>query len=302
MSYVVFCLITTTYVLQMDRMWQPDISYMVGNDAEGFSTFIIELRRLVTDHPRCRDLVADHPDLSSTSNNKVLRKVNMQEVNLTYPDTRRIQPESLFHIKLEAEAEEGVEETSSIILVMRCDNLDVIGFINMQDRRPFCYEPDSRRVLPAEYISRLLQWWGYYGRDRKQILGPARLGKTFMAEAVRELSRFTGTEEAKRSLVGLMIMVCDSARMEPVREAMAGGWNKGGTELTEQLNNYDSRNLWKVISGALLDWRDHAYQGWPQNSSTLESMGITSTDDALKLVPLVLNHPDRIYARLRPLY
>ena len=289
MSYVVFCLITTTYVLQMDRMWQPDISYMVGNDAEGFSTFIIELRRLVTDHPRCRDLVADHPDLSSTSNNKVLRNV------LKDPDTHRIQPESLFHIKLEAEAEEGVEETSSIILVMRCDNLDVIGFINMQDRRPFCYEPDSRRVLPAEYISRLLQWWGYYGRDRKQILGPARLGKTFMAEAVRELSRFTDrgpSEEAKRSLVGLMIMVCDSARMEPVREAMAGGWNKGRTAFTEQVKKH--RWMWPAISGALLDWRDHAYQGrWPQNR-TLESIGIMSPEDALKLVPLVLNDRDRI--------
>jgi len=294
MSYVVFCLITTTYVLQMDRMWQPDISYMVGNDAEGFSTFIIELRRLVTDHPRCRDLVADHPDLSSTSNNKVLRNV------LKDPDTHRIQPESLFHIKLEAEAEEGVEETSSIILVMRCDNLDVIGFINMQDRA-CCYEPGSRRVLPEEYSSKLLQWWDYV-RDREQILGPARLGKTFMAEAVRELSHFTGrgSEEAKRSLVGLMIMVCDSARMEPVREAMAGGWNKGGTELTEQLHKYN-RCGWPVISGALLDWRDHAYQGWPE-SSTLESMGITSADDALKLVPLVLNDPDRIYARRRPPY
>ncbi|XP_066336712.1 uncharacterized protein [Miscanthus floridulus] len=276
------------------RMWQPDICYMVGNDAEGFSTFIIELRRLVTDHPRCRDLVADHPDLSSTSNNKVLQRE--EDEYLTDPDTHLIPPEILFHIKLEAEAEEGVEETSSIILVMRCDNLDVIGFINMQDRRAFCYEPDSRRVLPREYSSKILQWWGYYGRDREQILGPARLGKTFMAEAVRELSRFTyrgASEEAKRSLMGLMIMVCDSARMEPVREAMAGVWNKGGTELTEQLNNYDSRNLWKVISGALLDWRDHAYQGWPQNS-TLQSMGITSADDALKLVPLVFNDPDRI--------
>jgi len=190
MSYVVFCLITTTYVLQMDRMWQPDISYMVGNDAEGFSTFIIELRRLVTEHPRCRDLVADHPDLSSTSNNKVLRNV------LKDPDTHRIQPESLFHIKLEAEAEEGVEETSSIILVMRCDNLDVIGFIKMQGRRAFSYEPGSRPELSGEYSSKLLQWWNY-GRDRElpgeysskyyereQILGPTRLSKTFMAEAV----------------------------------------------------------------------------------------------------------------------
>jgi len=277
----------------MDRMWQPDISYMVGNDAEGFSTFIIELRRLVTDHPRCRDLVAGHPDLSSTSNNKVLRKVND-------PDTHRIQPESLFHIKLEAEAEEGVEETSSIILVMRCDNLDVIGFINMQGRRACCYEPGSHRELPGGFYSKLLQWWDH-GRDREPAAAGARLGKTFMAEAVRELSRFTDrgpSEEAKRSLVGLMIMVCDSARMEPVREAMAGGW-KHGTELTEQLNNY--RGNWLEISGALLDWRDHAYQGWPENS-TLESIGIMSPEDALKLVPLVRNHPDRIFARRRPPY
>jgi len=166
----------------------------------------------------------------------------------------------------------------------------------MQDSRAFCYEPRSLWELPREYRSKILEWgWGYYGRDREQILGPARLGKTFMAEAVRELSRFTDrgpSEEAKRSLVGLMIMVCDSARMEPVREAMAGGWNKGGTELTEQLNNYDSQN-WKVISRAQLDWRDHAYQGWPENS-TLESMGITSADDALKAVSLVFNDPDRI--------
>ena len=167
MSYVVFCLITTTYVLQMDRMWQPDISYMVGNDAEGFSTFIIELRRLVTDHPRCRDLVADHPDLSSTSNNKVLRKVKD-------PDTHRIQPESLFHIKLEAEAEEGVEETSSIILVMRCDNLDVIGFINMQDRRACCYEPGSHRELPGGFYSKLLQWWDHGSEAGQDLHGGSR--------------------------------------------------------------------------------------------------------------------------------
>ena len=162
MSYVVFCLITTTYVLQMDRMWQPDISYMVGNDAEGFSTFIIELRRLVTDHPRCRDLVADHPDLSSTSNNKVLQY------------SHRIQPESLFHIKLEAEAEEGVEETPSIILVMRCDNLDVIGFINMQDRRAFCYEPGSHRELPGGFYSKLLQWWDHGSEAGQDLHGGSR--------------------------------------------------------------------------------------------------------------------------------
>ncbi|CAD6255288.1 unnamed protein product [Miscanthus lutarioriparius] len=219
---------------KMDTIWQPDISYMVGNDAEGFSTFIIELRRLVTDHPRCRDLVADHPDLSSTSNNKVLRKV-----------TDRIQPESLFHIKLEAEAEEGVEETSSIILVMRI------------------VEPSATSLA-------------FVGSSQENIVQNFYSGGR-------------GSVEAKRSLVGLMIMVCDSAGMEPVREAIAGGWNEGRTAFTEQ---FKYRLMWPVISRVLLDWRDHAYQGWPQNR-TLESMGFTSPEDALKLVPLVFNDRDR---------
>ena len=115
---------------------------------------------------------------------------------------------------------------------------------------------------------------------------------------MRELSRFTGSEDAKRSLVGLMIMVCDSARMNPVLQAIAGGWNNG-TKFTKELMDYIKNG--PVISRALLDWRDHAYQGWPQHR-TLESIGIMSPEDALKLVPLVLNDPDRICARRRPPY
>jgi len=176
---------------------------------------------------------------------------------------------------------------------MRYDNLEVIGFINLQDDRAYCYS--SCWEFPREYGPASPRWFKYYRREEiKNLLGPARLGKTFLAEAVRELSRLKDkepSEEAKRSLVGLMIIIRDSARMEPVRKAMAGGWDNG-TELTKQLSNYNKRN-WEVISRALLDWRDHAYEGWPQNTE-LESMGITSADDALKVVSLVFNAKDRI--------
>ena len=118
---------------------------------------------------------------------------------------------------------------------------------------------------------------------------------------MRELSRLDpdpkvwmgsgGRDNPGRALLGLIVMVCDSARMNPVLQAIAGGWNNG-TKFTKELMDYIKN--WPVISRTtLLDWRDHAYHGWPQNR-TLESIGIMSPEDALKLVPLVFNDPDRI--------
>jgi len=100
-------------------------------------------------------------------------------------------------------------------------------------------------------------------------------------------------DNTDRALLGLMVMVCDSARIEPVCDTIARNWDNG-TELTKQLRDY--RWNWPVISGALLDWRDHAYQGWPENTK-LESIGITSPEDALKVAPLVFNDQDRICTR-----
>ena len=97
---------------------------------------------------------------------------------------------------------------------------------------------------------------------------------------MRELSRLDpdpkvwmgsgGRDNPGRALLGLIVMVCDSARMNPVLQAIAGGWNNG-TKFTKELMDYIKN--WPVISRTLLDWRDHAYQGWPQNR-TLESIGI----------------------------
>jgi hypothetical protein len=272
--------------MEFDRQpRQPDISYKVGDDAEGFSRFITELRRLVTEHPRCKDLMADHPELSSTPNHPVLR--NGRRI------TRRIKPERLFHIKLEAG--EGVK-TSSITLFMRDDNLDVIGFIN---KNGHCYELADGQTstvsqqLPSEYEPKFLRW----GLDcRNWVLDTTRLGNNFAADAVRVLSSFPDVADGdnpRLALLGLSVMVCNSARMNPVHDAIARGWKHGTTVLTKQLMD-NRRSYWLEISAALLDWRDHAYQGWPQNGE-LEKIGIRSPEDALKVVPLVFNDEDRIY-------
>jgi len=109
---------------------QPDISYTIGDDGEGFSTFITELRRLVADHPLCKDLMADHPELSSTRNHPVL----CSRHGGVKGEPEVVQYDRLFHMKLQA-VDEGVEETSSITLVMRNGNLDVIGRLHEPERR-----------------------------------------------------------------------------------------------------------------------------------------------------------------------
>jgi hypothetical protein len=266
---------------------EPDISYIVGDDAEGFNSFVTELRTLVAEQPRCKDLMADHPELSSTRNHHpVLPKVRVirEEYRLYIKPAER-----LFRIKLEVV--DAVNKTSWITLLMRGDNLDVIGFINQNG---VCYElgnPGSQQLPPPlGYESKCLGW---VDADEAEEVGPAKLRKDFAKAAVQCLSGFADVgppNNAKRSLFGLKIVICDSARMEPVREAIAAGWNKGGTAFTKQLQN--CTRMWPVVSRALLDWMDRGYEGW----TTLEPMGITSSEAARKTAPLVFNDYDRICA------
>jgi hypothetical protein len=91
---------------------EPDISYIVGDDAEGFNRFVTELRTLAAEQPRCKDLMADHPDLSSTRNHHpVLPKVRVIREEYRF----YIKPaERLFRIKLEVV--DAVNKTSWITL------------------------------------------------------------------------------------------------------------------------------------------------------------------------------------------
>ncbi|XP_066341261.1 60 kDa jasmonate-induced protein-like [Miscanthus floridulus] len=121
-------------------------------------------------------------------------------------------------------------------------------------------------------------------------LNSERLGKTSAVNAVRVLSRFSegnllsanGEAEARLALVRLMVMICDSARMNPVLDAIAGGWNNG-TGFTKQLMDYI--RYWDRISTALQDWRDSSYRTWEKDDK-LEGIRIKSPEDALDVVHL----------------
>ena len=94
-------------------------------------------------------------------------------------------------------------------------------------------------------------------------LNSKRLGKTFAAEAVHVLSRFDDSaissrgwiigkpeKKARLAVVGLMVMICDSARIKPVHDAIARDWNNSGAKLTKQLMYYAQN--WLLILSALV--------------------------------------------------
>ena len=168
------------------------------------------------------------------------------------------------------------KETTSITLVMRDDNVDVVGFINQNgDRR---YEFGYRRtMLPAEPNSVLLGWGNSYKsilgvRKEKEVmdrLTSANLGKIFAKDAVHVLSRFTNVADGdnpRLELVGLMFMVSESAKMNPVHDAITRGWDTGKGFTKELMTKY----VWKYVemSRRLRHWKKGRY-AQPQPDSEL---------------------------------
>lgn len=99
-----------------------------------------------------------------------------------------------------------------------------------------------------------------------------------------------GDDNLKLALVGLMVMICGSARINPVHDAIVHGW-KNGTGLSEKQMGYIEK--WPEMSRALLEWKDCIYEGWPRNLQ-LQNIGIDSPDNALDKVHLVRNDPERL--------
>ena len=203
------------------------VTYTIG-DHRSFTEFIKDLRVILANHQDREDICDRHvdPNISSSQEHPLLPKPHAE------------QPVRWIHIKLQVV--EGEESSSSATLLMTDDNVDVIGFIKQSG---VCYDfadrnRSGRRMLPPKYKSVLLGW----GNSYKSILGvgkeeevmdrltSANLGKNFATQAVGLLSRFDPNEVAdvynsRRAVVGLMFMVSESARMNPVRDAIARGWD-----------------------------------------------------------------------------
>jgi len=235
------------------------VTYTIG-DHRSFTEFIKDLRGILADHQDREDICDRHmdPNLSGSRKHPLLPKPRVE------------QPVRWIRIKLQVV--EGEESSSSATLLMRDDNVDVIGFINQSG---VCYDfadqnRSCRRMLPPKYKSVLLGW----GNSYKSILGvrkeeevmdrlmSANLGKNFATQAVGLLSRFdpnvvADVHNSRRAVVGLMFMVSESARMNPVRDAIARGWDTG-TGFTKQLmTDY----VWKYaeMSRRLRHWKRGHY-------------------------------------------
>ncbi|XP_066339361.1 uncharacterized protein [Miscanthus floridulus] len=260
----------------------PELVYTIGDDEMSYIRFIMAVRRIVADHQHCGDILDAHPDsnLRSTRQHPLLPN--------HYWDKRWL------YVKLQVAG----EETSTIIIAIKSYDLVVLGFNNQNE--DYWYSTTGWIALSGSIREKQLSWGSTYDRilqvsttDWEKVvdkLNSERLGKTSAVNAVRVLSRFStrnpvsanGEAEARLALVRLMVMICDSARMNPVLDAIASGWNNG-TGFTKQLMDYI--RYWDLISTVLRYWRDSSYRTW-EKDDYLEAIGIKSPEDALDVVHL----------------
>jgi hypothetical protein len=253
-------------IIVKDKLLQP-----TEIERTDFTGFIGALRGILADHLDHEDICDRHEDtnLSSFKTHPLLAKPLADQ-----------QPARWIHIRLQVVNEQG---TSSTTLVLRDDNVDVIGFRN---NKGDWYELGNRRMLPPEYRSKLLDW----GNSYKSIL-PARnaeeamdrltsvnLGKSFAEDAVRVLWRFPDvahSDSPSLAVVGLMFIVSESVKLNPVHDAIADGWKDTSARLTKQLMTV---HVWRYVemSRRLRHWKKgHYYAAQP--------------DSELRAIYLVLN-------------
>jgi hypothetical protein len=255
-----------------------EVVYTIGDELS-FVSFIMDLRRKLADHQDHEDILDGYGllNLSSSREHPVLAK------------QRPVQPARWFHIKLQVV--EG-KKTSWTTLLMRDDNLYVHGFINQQG---VCYQlRDGQQnawtnILPNTYSPIQLYWGINYrsiletrtSHDAADILAGAHLGRHFARKAVRRLSsprhpddEAPGMMSARLALSGLILMVCESARMNPLLDFFVRVWS-GGTRFTEELmDRYVSK--YADMSSELMTWKS----GWYAKSHPIKE---------LQAVYLVLN-------------
>ena len=129
-----------------------------------------------------------------------------------------------------------------------------------------------------------------------------RLDKGFARKAVRTLSRYPVVEDEcpRLALAGLSIMVCESARLNPVHKHIEKGWDGSVTGCSKQIMQYVKRS--DLISRSLLIWKASGYPRLPEanhdgpdehilqrvyQNSDLRRMEIGCPHQALDLVHLV---------------
>uniref|UniRef100_A0A8I6XSU5 RRM domain-containing protein n=1 Tax=Hordeum vulgare subsp. vulgare TaxID=112509 RepID=A0A8I6XSU5_HORVV len=279
---------------------EPDVVFIIG-DKKKFTSSIEELRDVLADHPDPEDV------LDGYTGEEPLDTIGDHRVLACRPPPFGQTPRWI-HVKLqvvdgeerkEERKEVNAAETSSMTLALRDDECYGVGFMN---RNGVWYDLGLRggdKQLPPEYYSVLLDWGYHLCSDVPEYevisksLGTIWLGKVSAMAAVRTLSRYPDVEEDAKPMLALtvlLIMICESARFNPIFRSIKAGWDTG-LESTKQL--FDYARSWRQISVDLLCWKDNGHNSkerWPQYSA----MGINCPIDALSTVCLVFNSDLRI--------
>jgi hypothetical protein len=242
--------------------------YTIGDDVMSYTEFIMTLRRILADHPDREDILDGHDllNLCSTQEHPLLAKMRSVQQGARW-----------LHVRLQV-AED--EQMLSATLVMRCEDLYVPGFFNQYGVLFKLREDEDSSVslIPEGYHNdnRDLKWGVSYpsilkvessnqnGKEQSagKIVAQLRakkLGSSLAKQSVSMLSRYTGGDDypSREALAYLLIMVCESARMNPLHDSIAAGWSKG-TEFTKQmLEDY----VWNYsdMSEHLTTWKSEGY-------------------------------------------
>lgn len=130
--------------------------------------------------------------------------------------------------------------------------------------------------------------------------------KSFAEKAVRTLSSYPDVDEddlkPRVALAGLILMVCESARFNPLLKYFQDHWtdtqypcsckNLKRPGFSQEEMNYIWS--WGKISRAQLLWKDRRYRQWSLDDKKLMLKDIITTEvDALRAVHLVFNSDTR---------
>lgn len=203
-------------------------------------------------------------------------------------------------IYVELEGKSGANPKVAI----RSDNAYIVGFTN-KDGRWFEFK-NTAMLLPKEKTKMLS-----YDSSYRELVGDVnnlpnlKLGKYNTSDAATALWNHTQKAyvdnnlggdlmalDLKKALATLAVTFCEAARFIPVFNVINDGWEKpAGSSITAQHVNYLTN--WGKISEALLGWKNDNFKNDEKWFKNLQSIEISTGQDALGVVKLLLNKPPK---------
>ncbi|EMS68795.1 60 kDa jasmonate-induced protein [Triticum urartu] len=178
-------------------------------------------------------------------------------------------------------------------VAIRSDNVYIFAFTNAGGKW-FKLTKGKTSVLPD---ATPLGFDGHYTTlvGGATNLSTLKLGKYTTSEAAGTLWNHNNKSyvnaDLKKAVATLCVVLSEAARLTPVYDAVITGWDEpagvsiAGTIVKNFITN------WGDLSKALLGWKRDAYKNDAKWFKNLASAGISTGEEALAVVELLLNNP-----------